>query len=344
MNLRFQIRRLGGKLLAFVAGCLAFCACESRLFDYEGDCNTYYKVKFRYDYNMKYADAFTNEVDYVTLYLLDENGMVVWQKTEEGDVLKSPDYEMEIDVAPGVYSMLAWAGTKDKDSWNIPSGTKATEMTRTLKDSRTDDGQSYMDKDIDRLFHGWLGNQEFKDLGDVGGTVNFTISLVKDTNHFMVVLQHIAGDVEMNKDDFEVYITDSNSKMNWDNTLIQSDPTKYYSWYKTEGVAGVNFGTESKATAFSAVIAELTIPRMVVGQRPTLTVYNVKKDEITLSIPVIDYAMLVMGYYNRDMDKQEYLDRQDEWQMVFFLDDGQRWIDTFIYINSWRVVLQNAEL
>ncbi len=344
MDIRFHIGRLGGKFLALVAGCLALCSCESRLFDYEGDCSTYYKVKFRYDYNMKFADAFAHEVDYVTLYLLDETGTIVWQKTEEGEALKQEDYEMDVDVLPGTYSMLAWAGTKDKGSWNEPKAAKATELTRTLKDSRTDDGMSYMDKDIDRLFHGWLGNQEFTDLGEVGGTVNFTISLVKDTNHFMVVLQHVAGNMDMDKDDFDVYITDSNSKMNWDNTLIQAEPTRYHAWSKTEGVAGMNFGDKTKSAAFSAVIAELTMPRMLVGQKPTLTVYNVKKDEVTLSIPLIDYAMLVMGNYNKDMDKQEYLDRQDEWQMVFFLDDGQRWLDAYIYINSWRVVLQNAEL
>lgn len=30
--------------------------------------------------------------------------------------------------------------------------------------------------------------------------------------------------------------------------------------------------------------------------------------------------------------------------MVFFLDDGMRWINTDIYINSWHVVLQDTDL
>ncbi len=344
MDIRFHIGRLGGRLIAAVAGCLALCGCLGHIFEYEGDCNTYYKVKFRYDYNMKFADAFAHEVDCVTLYLLDETGTIVWQKTEEGDTLKTEDYAMDVDVKPGTYTLLAWAGTKDKGSWTIPAATVGTGLTCSLNDLRTDDGQSYMDKDLDRLFHGWLPNQTFEEFPDTGGTVTFTLPLVKNTNHLMVVLQHISGDTDMNMDDFEFYVTDSNSKMNWDNSLLPADPTTYYSWYKTEGVAGMDFGTESKAAAFSAVIAELTVPRLMVGNRPELTVYNKNLDEVTLSIPLIDYALLVKGYYNRDMDNQEYLDRQDEWQMVFFLDDGQRWIDTFIYINSWRVVLQDAEL
>mgnify|MGYP002576656751 FL=1 len=66
------------------------------------------------------------------------------------------------------------------------------------------------------------------------------------------------------------------------------------------------------------------------------------KGETVFSIPLIDYALLVKGEYNRRMDDQEYLDRQDEYNMVFFLDEGDRWMDAYIYINSWKVVLQET--
>ena len=80
------------------------------------------------------------------------------------------------------------------------------------------------------------------------------------------------------------------------------------------------------------------------GQETRLTVTNKETGETVFSIPLIDCALLVKGYYNRDMDDQEYLDRQDEYDMVFFLDEGDRWLDTYIYINSWKVVLQNTGL
>ncbi len=331
-------------LLAAIAGCLAFCSCDEQLYEYEEDCTTYYKVKFRYDYNMKFADAFAHEVDCVTLYLLDESGTVVWQKTEDGDTLKHADYAMDVDVPSGRYSLLAWAGTKDKNSWMIPETTVGEELDCFLQTKSTSDGDSYMDQDIDRLFHGWLPNQEFIELTNTGGTITYTVSLVKDTNHFMVILQHIAGDVNMDKDNFDIFITDENSKMNWDNSLLPAIPTTYYSWLKTVASTDMDSGTVTKSTEKGALIAELTMPRLVVGQTPTLTVFNKEENEVTLSIPLLDYVTLVKGYYNREMDDQEYLDRQDEWQLIFFLDDGSRWIDTYIYINSWRVVLQSAEL
>ena len=97
-------------------------------------------------------------------------------------------------------------------------------------------------------------------------------------------------------------------------------------------------------SVFSAAIAELTVPRLVKGQQTRLTVTNKETGKTVFSIPLIDYALLVKGFYNKDMDDQEYLDRQDEYDMVFFLDEGDRWLDTYIYINSWKIVLQNTEL
>ena len=44
------------------------------------------------------------------------------------------------------------------------------------------------------------------------------------------------------------------------------------------------------------------------------------------------------------MDDQEYLDRQDEYNMVSFLDENNRWVNSTIYINSWKVVLGTIEV
>ena len=66
---------------------------DSFLFDYEGDCDPYFKARFRFDMNLHYADAFPNEVNAVTLYLIDPStGNIVWQRSESGDRLKEDGY------------------------------------------------------------------------------------------------------------------------------------------------------------------------------------------------------------------------------------------------------------
>lgn len=328
-----------GKLAAIIACILALYGCDSVIYDGEGDCSVNYRVKFRYDYNMKYADAFAHEVNTVTLYLLDGDGRVAWQRTEQGDALLAEDYAMTVDVEPGTYSLLAWCGTADKGSFTIPETSVGTELTCTLNRQHATDGTAYVDKDLDRLFHGWLPDQDFS---ETEGTYVYTVPLVKDTNNVRVVLQHLSGEA-VDKDKFTFTITDDNGSMDWDNALLPDEQITYYAWHTDSGEAGIDLQTGGDA-AFSAAIAELTVSRLVKGHETRLTVTNNETGNTVFSIPLIDYALLVKGFYNRDMDDQEYLDRQDEYDMVFFLDEGDRWVDTYIYINSWKVVLQSTGL
>ena len=46
-----------------------------RIFDGEGDCGVY--ISFKYDYNIKRANAFANEVNSIALYVFDQNDVLV---------------------------------------------------------------------------------------------------------------------------------------------------------------------------------------------------------------------------------------------------------------------------
>lgn len=343
MDVRTHVRKY--KLLQVLTTCmLILCACDNAIYDYEGDCSVNYKVKFRYDYNMKFADAFAHEVNSVTLYVLDEDNQIVWQCTEQGDILASENYSMSLNVTPGKYSLLAWCGTTDKGSFSVPQTTNGEELTCMLNRQYDADGGAFVDKDLDRLFYGWLPLQQ---LPETEGTYTYTVPLVKNTNNIRVVLQHLSGE-PVDKDKFTFAIYDDNGKMDWDNSLLPDEQIAYYAWHTDAGEAGIDDvqlnKTISTRSVFSAAIAEFTVARLVKEHNPRLVVTNNQTGKIVFSIPLIDYALLVKGFYNRDMDDQEYLDREDTYSMVFFLDEGDRWVDTHIYINSWKVVLQNADL
>ncbi len=338
------IRQLTLATLFAAAG--MFCSCDhSFLYDDEGDCSAF--VRFKYDYNMKYADAFAHEVTSVTLYLLDGSGKIVWQKSEQGSALAGEDYMMEVDVDPGTYSLLAWCGTKDLGSFSVNGGTRGTDLQCTLNRNHSAGGEAYVDTDLDRWFYGYLASQKF---AYTERTV-YTVPLIKDTNLFRVVLQHMSGeDVDVSR--FTFQIDDENGYMDWDNSLLADENITYYAWHTDQGSAEIYTAdatessplrTDTRAT-YSAAIAELTTARLVKGNNPRLTVTNRETDSVVFSIPLIDYALLVKGFYNSGMDDQEFLDRQDEWDMTFFLDEGDRWMDAYIYINSWMIVLQSTSL
>lgn len=332
-------------------------SCDGLIYDGEGDCAVTYRVRFRYDMNMKFADAFSHEVDRVTLYVLGEDGSIIWTKTESGDALAAEDYSMVVDVPAGRYDLLAWCDAGDKGSFTVAKAAEKAGLKCSLNVKTAGDGSSYVDSDLDRLYYGYLAGADFT--ADEG-TVEATVNLTKDTNHFSVILQHISGD-PMDKSKFSFSIVADNAFMDWDNSLIGNEMVSYNAWSVESGSANVEkYKTSSagaifpvaetaeaatKATAsLNLVTAELTTGRLVKGRQPRLNVTNLESGKEVLSVPLIDFALLVKGKYNERMDDQEYLDRQDDYSMIFFLDDQDRWINTFIYINSWKIVLQDENL
>jgi len=332
-----------GLLAMALAGGMAV-SCSGLIYDDEGDCAVSYRVKFRYDMNMKFADAFAHEVRSVTLYVLDEDGGIVWSKTESGDALTVEGYSMEVDVPAGKYELLAWCDADEYKSWTFPQAKVRNDLGCTLNHKSDADGSAYTDGRIDDLYYGYLAEADFT--ADEG-TVMVTLPLMKNTNNFKVVLQHLSGK-PVDKDKFDFFITDDNGKMDWDNSLIPCDNVTYRAWSVSSGSAEV--GTRSVAElaeateTFGVALAELTTGRLVMGHKPRLHIRNKETGATVLSVPLIDYALLVKGRYNEAIPDQEYLDRQDDYNLVFFLDKNENWANSFIYINSWKVVLQDTDL
>lgn len=355
MNIRGNIKKWSIALATLLVG-MAYASCDNAIYDDEGDCNPYYHIQFKYDMNMKYADAFANEVTSVTLYAFDKNGVLVQKKSESGAALADENYYITIEVDPGEYDLLAWCGAGVGESFSIPEAvvgkTTLTEMKCKMNYDQeigvtTPKGE--VNEDLKPLFHGL----KHVTLVDEEGVHKETISLTKNTNVVRVVLQHLSGnDVDPAKFRFE--ITDDNALMAHDNSLIDHCTLRYTPWSVTAGNADINADiydpvmqtddSNSRAESVSVAVAEMTVGRLMTYRRPVLAIYNVEKGSRVLSVPIIDYALLVKGNYNGKMTDQEYLDRQDEYNLTFFLDEAGNWESSVIYINSWRVVLQDADL
>jgi hypothetical protein len=339
--MRFRLKRIMFAVLSTLVCCGALSSCQGLVYDNEGDCDVHYRVKFRYDRNLLFADAFAHEVKAVTLYVLDPaTGAVVLSKTESGDVLSTGDYEMELDLQPGKYDLLAWCQGDDCKSFIIGDATSKKDLTCAVVSKTAADGSAYVDSRLDGLYHGYVADVDFtKD----EGTVVAEVPLTKDTNYFTVILQHISGSA-LDKDKFSFAIVEDNGLMDWDNSLMSGGEVTYKAWSVESGSAEVEKVDTRAASLLNLAVAEISTGRLMYGRSPRLVVTNNENGATVLSVPVVDFALLVKGKYNQSMDEQEYLDRQDEYNMVFFLDDGDRWINSFIYVNSWKVVLQQSNL
>ena len=327
-------------LLFLLAG--SFTSCNV-LTEEEQDCALY--VRFKYDMNMKFADAFQNAVNSVTLYAF-KDGILAYQRTEEGELLKQNGYRMRIDEIPyrekHKYDYISWAGEPDNESFTIPVLTVGKSTKEDLFCQLNRAGNGVVSDDLEDLFHGMANGQDYGRSASSAAEDEVLIPLTKNTNNIRIVLQHLSGKpVDVNKLNFT--ITDKNGLMNYDNMLLGEDVITYKAWHKAQGSAGIGEQQEGVITEVNLALADLTVARLMADEEPILVVTN-DEEEMVIRIPLVDYALLYKRLRYEDMPDQEFLDRQDEYNMTFFLDENYKWINQFIYINSWKVVLQETEL
>lgn len=326
--------------------------------EYEGDCTTRYRVKFVYDMNLKWADAFSSEVRSVNLYLFGSDGLFVKQFAAAGQALSQPGFCIEFDentVPPGDYTFIAWCGLVNDgvamESFRVPEPvagqTTMEELTCMLNATASRSETLYSDSQLKFLYHGMI-TANLPDAKD-GNTYDYVIPLTKDTNHIRIILQELSGD-RMDENDYEVSIEAHDGWLAYNNTLLPDNPTVVYTpWAK--GTSILEITGENGLPAYNyGISADLSTSRMMSSHSNDFYL-NVKdaqsNNEIIAKVPLIQYALLAKDYYNQayghNMDDQEFLDREDEYTITFFL-YKKKWIDAYIDINSWRVVIHNYDL
>lgn len=317
---------------------LILCSCmDNFIFEGEGDCGTYYHIRFKYDYNMKFADAFANEVNCIALFVFDSEGRLI-ERVESSDKesLSSGAFEIRLELQEGRYDLVAWGGLMNEESFDLLADIEIGNTTKEELMVRMNRENAAVTKDLSPLYHGTLPLE----VTSHPGNITETITLMKNTNVIRVVLQELSGN-SVDADKFRFDITDDNGALYaWDNDFLVDETLTYLPWSMSTGTAEIQPKT---TTSVSVALAEFTIGRMKAGNSPVLNVTNKETGKRVLSIPVADYALLIKGQYNKSMSDQEYLDRQDEYNMTFFLDNNE-WVNSSIIINSWKVVINNTEI
>lgn len=337
----------GIRLAAAVIAAVAFCSCDSVIYDEEGDCSVHYRVPVSYTRNILSSDALASEVTSVSLYLFDRDGKLACKTTSPVSDIVAAGGTVPVDVAPGTYDIIAWGhGQSDIDGArsfvfaNADSPSSVADLGCRLP--AADDASGISQTDLHRLYHGMASGVEFP---DTYGTVNVdNVDMMKDTNVIRVMLQHYRHE-ELDKNDFHFAIYDDNSVLAHDNSVIGGSPVVYREWVKRSAETSAD-GTESRdaITAVSTVIAELTTSRLVTSTRPVLHVTRSDGSDV-LRLPLNDLLVLGKGEHQKHLSNQDFLDRQDRYVLVFLLDDDYSWYSRMgLYVNGWHVVYQESEV
>ena len=321
--------------VAVLAVCLG--ACQT-IWDND-DCGTQYRVRFTYDYNMSFADAFSAQVRSVTLYAFGPDGKLAFSRTESGDALAADGYCMELPVDPAQHDLVAWAGLADGDGFTVPALTVGQSAIGDLTCRINRHPWPVLGVQADsvgRLQPLWNGFREAQPStrgSSFPATAYVTVPLVKDTHTFRVVLQQMA-DAQMDAARFQVAVTDRNGLMAADNSLLPDGGTlASLAYYQAGGQAE----GEGGAGGLNVAVYELTTGRLMADAGARLSVTDRVDGRTVLSIPLVQYLELCRTTANYRMPLQEYLDREDSFSLTFFLDANLAWVSTQVIINDWIV-------
>lgn len=327
------------KLISVCMAFAALCACNT-ITEELPLCSNY--VKFTYTRNMKYVDAFPVEVKRVDLYIFDEQDRFVTHLNDAAEHFAS-DYRMELSLPAGKYHLIAWAGLEEQcyDFASQLIKGKSTPKDLCVKMKRKAIANALKSNGKQESFAiTALQNEELPSLWHAETSIEITdyeshttvMDLTKDTNRLRIIVQ-AEGLEEASKEALDFQITGKNGFLNYDNSLLPDEGIAYLPYFTEE------VDLSGKAKGITAMAAEMNTMRLMENENMRLKISKKNGEEI-IHIDLIKYLLLTkMNYHN--MEAQEYLDRQDEYAIIFYLDSNYMIVK--IKINEWIIRPQDTD-
>ncbi len=303
------------------------------------------ELRFVYDYNMEFANAFPSQVDCLSLLIYDADGHYVSTQTvTDRSLLGDENWRMRLELPQGSYTFIAYGGLAcDDSSFSFTSTpVQGSSLSSLGVDLRPSMLTSPLSHELHPLFY---GRGEFTVEPEAYDYTKGTISMMKDTNNLRIVLQNTDGS-PVNPDDFTFAITDNNTSFGWNNELLPAPTVTYNPWalgtVDTSGRAAD--GDDEGITPVNLAYAEFSTSRFMTDSPARLTITRNDNQQVVLSIPLVKYLMMLRSEHFSYMKHQEFLDRESRWNVIFFLDATTGgWYEVSIIINGWIIRLNDTE-
>lgn len=329
--MKSYIKYITGALVALMT--LGLVSCEYIHEDLK-PCDHY--LHFTYTHNMKFADAFQHELvcqeeaKTAELFIFDGDGKFLSSQSLPTETLQENRIRLNLD--PGKYKLLAWAGLNDTDyTWTKPAAGES--MDEWLMSVRQDKG--VVARELSGLFQGTLELTI-----PSGGETDTEFPLVKNTNKIRLALIDANSGTGLQADDFTILATTHNGDLNAQNQPVADEAVLWKPYLQqVETVADTEGGT-----AMQAVVAELNTMRLMESSQTSLQLSHKGEEAPFLQVDLTDFLLLTQ-MESHDLDAQEYLDRQDEYTIVVYLDivDGKAHCLEII-VNDWTIRLDDVNL
>jgi len=360
-------------------------ACDEMKDDLD-ECPQGLYVEFVYDYNVERADMFNDHVGSVTLYVYDNEGRLVRTQTEENTATTQPlrdkNYRMTVEGLPaGEYRLLALANQRPynqiaKDNgirYIRTEGQKQQDLRVDLQElpAATAVEKPVYQQQLDTLWHGTLRSVDYGNTPitraeqtaktvtvKTGAFTHCTMSLVRDTKRLHVAIHQTVNRADCDIKDYEVYITDVNGRILYDNTVdTQNQPMITYRPFDEwntyyDNVTGTSSYTVPEHDYEMTAHADLDFNRLMLrdATNPVAPAFlylihrSSGKEVLRINLP--EYLAQGRGAFERfQYSAQEFLDRAYDYRLDFTL-VGEEWkfISLHIHTLPWEMRWQNVNL
>lgn len=339
--------------------CLLVTSCTDLIFDDRDGCERGVYVNFVYDYNLHRSDFFADHVGEVTLYIFDEQGNYIDSRTEANDdtfqPLKEYGYNMYLDLPEGKYRFIALAQQNKSDQLRgsflrteLGENSRMEDLQITLDHTRLYDGVglvNHQGQPLDTLWHS-ISDQavEVKQ----GQYAYHTLSLVRNTKYISVTLRDIDDPAAMDINDYTLYITGGNIRLNYDNSedpSIKALCTPYVTW-NTQDPDVNNRSTSVGNMGHADFMTSRIFAHDNLADDEVLVVEHKETGKRVIEVNLPDLLSRLRNYDElQRYSKQEFLDRGYDYDLSFFLSGGS-WVyaNVSIGVLGWSKRIQNVDL
>lgn len=301
-------------------------------------------LKFVFDYNMEYADAFYPQVKSVDVFVFDSDERLLFSKSADATVLTDGDrLLLSEDLEFGKYKVLTVGGLSDNFRISDNNGQDLVPGVTTLKQFRVAlrHQSEEVQSDFPHLYFGDVVEVDYFP-GSASHTI-YQVNLMRYTNRFNIMLVSLDGIAPRSTDvpyTFEI-VAPENDISPGENEL-ESSHQVIYSPYS------LNIGETSDIL----VSARLSTLRLL--NKDGFDYKFIVRDTKTLN-EVWSYNLMTLLLYTKpgtrpddtELPFQEYLDRQGEWNLIFCVTEktgGDAFLSIGIQVGNWIHWLHDFEI
>ncbi len=288
------------------------------------DCKSETGVVYSYTLNDQNADLYDSEVNSVTLYLFDKNGVYYDSKTVADPALIKNDTPIWLSLPKGRYWVVTWGGDPawyqlgEIDQNNFvpgmrPGVTKLDDMRLWIRyylDSVTH--EPIAEEPVDLYF-----GAPVELVAESGQTNLVRVGLIRNTHWIRLAVSEVRQVPEQSGSPLDIYLESRNVRYRFDDSIDPTTPV-------------VKYLTAPHQYADYTVTTSTKVMRLVEGCPVMLFVDDKNTMQNVLSLDLVPLIQSLPAYAT-----QEDLDREDLFNIELKLDNQ---VVVAVTINGWRVV------